>query len=179
MLKSTEPPVCITWAVGKGGVWSPLPVRNMSFYLLLYCFCYTLCIGCHLDRPHKSENHQINCGHGRSFAQGHQSLKDTYNEREKGAFVWLGPTISLYSLEIFSPTIWKGHREYSWWNMKRVTVSSITFRINLFMPYASTTKQMLPLLFPTIKLRRLQIIVLQPLLLWLLSFPLFLSEKFL
>lgn len=50
MLKSTESPVHITWAVGKGGVRSPLPVRNMSFYLLLYCFCYTLCIGCHLDR---------------------------------------------------------------------------------------------------------------------------------
>lgn len=36
------------------------------------------------NRPQKSENHQINCGHGSAFAQGHHSLKDTCNGREKG-----------------------------------------------------------------------------------------------
>lgn len=178
MLKSTEPSERITWAVGKGGVWSPLPVRNMPFYLLLCCFCYTLCIGCHLTGLRRVKIIRLTVVMAEPLLRDTIALKTHVMGEERGLCV-IGPTTSLYSLEIFSPKTWKGHREYSWWNMKHVTVSSITFGINLFMPSASPTKQMLPLLLPTIKLRRLQIIVLQPLLLWLLSFPLFLSEKFL
>lgn len=30
----SNPDVCMTWAVGRDAVWSPLPVRNLPYYLL-------------------------------------------------------------------------------------------------------------------------------------------------